>query len=189
MSRRANAPVVALVLLAGVAGCPRPAGVSPGAAGADGGDATAPDATATAGDEANRAAPDGAEPGETAATVAPPPEEPLVAEEREKDPRSEKVTVTVVVEPRSGATRVTWGARSLGAPPLKLERDRYSGPLDLVITSPGYLVAHTRAFTDRDDVVTVRLVPVKDAARMHGYRSQAGVPKPATPPAAQNRRP
>jgi hypothetical protein len=96
--------------------------------------------------------------------------EPLQAEEHENDPRSETVIIKVLVDPPRHS-RISWGPKDLGAAPLEIRRPRGSGPLDLVVRTPGYLTVHTRAFSDRDDKVTIRLVPDSDARRMLGYRA------------------
>lgn len=97
--------------------------------------------------------------------------EPLPAEERERDPGSETVTIRVVVDPPKRA-RVFWGPKDLGMSPLEIRRPRGSGPVDLILRAPGYLTVHTRAFTDRDDRVTVHLIPETEAPRMLGYRAK-----------------
>jgi hypothetical protein len=99
------------------------------------------------------------------------PEEPLVGEERERDPRSETVTIKLFVEPRRPA-HVIWGVKDLGVAPLEITRPRDTGPLDLVVMAPGYLPLHTRAFTDRDDKITVHLYAETEAPGMLGYRAE-----------------
>ena len=94
----------------------------------------------------------------------------LSLEEGEVDPGSGTVTVRLAVEPRR-PVHVFWGAKDLGLAPLEIQRPRGSGPMDLILRSPGFLTVHTRAFTDRDDRITVRLVPETEAPRMLGYRT------------------
>lgn len=81
---------------------------------------------------------------------------------------TETVTVKLQVEPPRVA-HVFWGARDLGPAPLEVKRPRGSGPLDLILRAPGYLPFHTRAFTDKDDHLAVRLVPEAGAASQFGY--------------------
>jgi len=95
-------------------------------------------------------------------------DETLVAEERDPDPRSATVTIKVIVDPRRKA-HVFWGRKDLGEAPLEVQRPRDSGPVDLVVTAPGYLPLHTRAFTDRDDKLFLRLFSVQEAPQMLGY--------------------
>ncbi|MEA2699355.1 MAG: hypothetical protein QOI66_3626 [Myxococcales bacterium] len=95
-------------------------------------------------------------------------DETLVAEERDPDPRSATVTIKVIVDRRRKA-HVFWGRKDLGEAPLDLQRPRDSGPVDLVVTAPGYLPLHTRAFTDRDDKLFLRLFPAQEAPQMLGY--------------------
>lgn len=97
--------------------------------------------------------------------------ESLRVEERERDPRSETVTIKVVTDSPKGA-QVYWGPKDLGPTPLEILRPRSSGPLDLILRAPGYLTLHTRAFTDRDDRIAVHLIPETDAPRMLGYRAR-----------------
>jgi hypothetical protein len=95
---------------------------------------------------------------------------PLQVEERERDPRSDTVTIKLLVEPPKRA-HAFWGMKDLGMTPLEIQRPRGSGPLDLAIRAPGYLTIHTRAFTDRDDKVSIRLVPEAEAPHTFGYRA------------------
>lgn len=97
----------------------------------------------------------------------------LEAEETEENPRSEKVTIKISVDPPVRGTVILWGRKNLGKPPLELVRERGSGPLDLVVRAPGYLPFHTRAFTDRDDKLHVRLVTEKQATSLLGWKPPA----------------
>ena len=107
--------------------------------------------------------------------------ESLKVEEGESDPRSETVTIKVVVDPPKPA-HVFWGAQDLGVAPLEIKRPRGSGPVDLVVRSPGALTVHTRAFTDRDDKIAIRLVPETEAARVFGYRPPQSQSRPDQDP-------
>jgi hypothetical protein len=80
-----------------------------------------------------------------------------------------EVSIRLVVEP-AVATHVFWGVKDLGATPLEIVRPRGSGPLDLSVRAPGYLTFHTRAYTDRDDKIAIRMVPFAQAAGTFGYR-------------------
>jgi hypothetical protein len=95
-------------------------------------------------------------------------DETLVAEERDPDPRSATVTIKVIVDPRRKA-HVFWGRKDLGEAPLELQRPRDSGPVDLVVVASGCLPLHTRAFTDRDDKLFLRLFSAQEAPQMLGY--------------------
>ncbi len=99
-----------------------------------------------------------------------PVEEALVEEAPEANPRSETVTIKLVAE-ASRQARVFWGRKDLGLAPLELQRPRGSGPLDLLVVAPGALPLHTRVFTDRDDKLSLRLVPESDAPSMLGYHA------------------
>jgi hypothetical protein len=108
-----------------------------------------------------------------AAAAAEPDAEPeeLAVEEREQDPRSRTVKIKLWVTPVDAS--VFWGSKNLGTAgklPLELERPRSSGPMDLVVRTPGYLPFHARLYTDRDDRLTVRLVKPEDAPRLLGYK-------------------
>jgi hypothetical protein len=88
-------------------------------------------------------------------------------------PSTETVTIRLVADARRQA-QVFWGRKLLGVAPLELERPRGSGPLDLLVVAPGYLPLHTRVFTDRDEVLALRLYSDKEAAGLLGYTA----PKP-----------
>jgi hypothetical protein len=107
----------------------------------------------------------------------------LVGEERERDPRSETVKIKVLGGDKRQA-HVFWGRKDLGVAPLEIERPRHSGPVDLVVMAPGYLPFHARAFTDRDDLISVHLYSAAEAPQLLGYRaSEVPVPpRPAVPP-------
>jgi hypothetical protein len=80
------------------------------------------------------------------------------------------VTIRLLVEPAKRA-HVFWGAKDFGLAPLELRRPRGSGPLDLVLRAPGFLTLHTRVFTERDNSLSVHLVPEAEASRFPGYQS------------------
>jgi len=79
--------------------------------------------------------------------------------------RPRSVKVQIVADPPQKA-HVYWGVKDLGLAPLEIERPRGSGPLDLILRAPGFLVVHTRAFTEHDDKVVVHLIaaPVPPSA-------------------------
>jgi hypothetical protein len=107
-------------------------------------------------------------------------EEPLVGEAPESNPTSETVTIKLVADPARKA-RVFWGRKDLGLAPLELTRPRGSGPMDLVVVTPGAMTLHTRVFTDRDDKLALRLYAESEAPGMLGYRQdQVPEPKPTT---------
>lgn len=127
------------------------------------------------------------------ATQAAPPQVPAVAG---MPPVAVPATVkiTIVTVPSAKKVFVNWGKKKLGivAPrqPLIVQRPRDSGPLDLIITSEGYLPVQTRAFTFADSKLAVKLTPVDQKNTLLGYREElppaapdAGV-APAVPPPA-----
>jgi hypothetical protein len=69
---------------------------------------------------------------------------------------ADTVRVQILVDPPHKA-HVFWGLKDFGVAPLEIERPRGSGPLDLVVRAPGFLVFHTRAFTEHDDRIYVHL--------------------------------
>jgi hypothetical protein len=102
-------------------------------------------------------------------------EEELQSEERETNPTSETVTLTLNISPPVKAL-VMWGAKQLARvapdkPTVELQRPRSSGPLDLEIRAEGFLPHHTRLHSDRNDKVNVRLVRPAEASTLHGFRS------------------
>jgi len=100
--------------------------------------------------------------------IAAPAEAALAAEDRDPDPRSQLVTIKLIADARRKA-HVFWGRKDLGEVPLSLQRPRDSGPLDLLVTAPGYLPLHTRVFTDRDDQLFLRLFSLSEAPQLLGY--------------------
>jgi hypothetical protein len=113
-------------------------------------------------------------------TAAAPVEAPLVEEVPEGDPRSETVTIKLVADPARKA-HVFWGRKDLGLAPLEVTRPRGSGPLDLVVVTPGALTLHTRVFTDRDDKLALHLYAEDAGPTLLGYRPD-DVPDDAKPP-------
>ena len=102
-------------------------------------------------------------------------EDDLQSEEREANPLSETVTLTLSISPPVKAT-VMWGSKQLARvapdnPTVELQRPRNTGPLDLDIRAEGFLPHHTRLHSDRNDKVSVRLVRPADAPGLLGYRS------------------
>lgn len=97
------------------------------------------------------------------------------------------VTIHVLVEPPQRA-HVIWGVKDFGLAPLDIRRPRGSGPLDLVIHAPGYLTLHTRAFTDRDNTLSARLVSEAEAPRFAGYQAPAPTVTAHAPAGAASRR-
>jgi hypothetical protein len=85
------------------------------------------------------------------------------------------VTIRLLVDPPKRA-HVYWGAKDFGLAPLEIRRPRGSGPLDLVLRAPGFLTLHTRVFTDRDNGLSIHLVPEAEAARFSGYQTPAPPP-------------
>src|SRR5206468_3594040 len=72
--------------------------------------------------------------------------------------------------------------------PLELQRPRGSGPLDLLVVAPGALPLHTRAFTDRDDKLALRLVAESGGPSLLGYRPEpAPTENPPRPDSARSR--
>ncbi|HEX4404999.1 MAG TPA: hypothetical protein VH560_09235 [Polyangia bacterium] len=108
--------------------------------------------------------------GPPAAPPTPSSPDDLVAETPESNPNSETVTIKLVSE-QARKAHVFWGRKDLGLAPLELQRPRGSGPLDLVVVTPGALTLHTRVFTDRDDKLALRFYAVADAPTMLGYRA------------------
>jgi hypothetical protein len=102
-------------------------------------------------------------------------------------PLSPNVKLTFRTFPPRRAT-VTWGGKRLGIiernRPLVVERARDSGPLDVVVRSPGYLTVHARAYTFNDAVVDVKITPLDKKDTLYGYQQplgDAGVPEIAAP--------
>jgi len=120
----------------------------------------------------------------SAAAPAPPPPPPLPDDlEPEPEPvpaSTETVTIKLIAEARRQA-RVTWGRKDLGVAPLEIVRPRGSAPLDLLIVAPGYLPLRTRVFTDRNDVLALRLYTEREASVLPGFSSNRDKAPSPTP--------
>ena len=91
------------------------------------------------------------------------------------------VRITVRTTPRVRA-EVRWGRKLLGEAPLTFDRPQDSGPMDLVLSAPGYLTIRTRVYTFIDDSLSVTMTRDADRASLFGYRREppdAGVPDAA----------
>ena len=155
--------------LAGAVACsPGPSHPRVGA-GADGGTAVAPQPRAVeAGADLGGASPS---PSPAAASDASAKtRQPPVTRASDDAAPVDLVTIHVLVEPPQRA-HVIWGAKDFGLGPLDIRRPRGSGPLDLLVRAPGYLTLHTRAFTDRDNTLSIHLVPEAEATRFPGYQA------------------
>lgn len=89
------------------------------------------------------------------------------------------VTIKLLADPRRQA-HVTWGRKDLGVAPLEIVRPRGSAPLDLLIQAPDCLPLHTRVFTDRDDVLSLRLYSEREGAGLPGYSPPIAAPTGVT---------
>jgi hypothetical protein len=83
-------------------------------------------------------------------------------------PGAPQVTIKLVADTAKKA-HIFWGRKDLGVAPLEILRPRGSGPLDLLVSAPGFLPLHTRVFTDRDDVLSLRLYDAESARGLLGY--------------------
>jgi len=79
-----------------------------------------------------------------------------------------QVTLKLLADANRKA-HVFWGRKDLGVAPLEIRRPRGSGPLDLLFVAPGYLPLHTRAFTDHDETLSVRLYDEEAASGLLGH--------------------
>ena len=100
---------------------------------------------------------------------------------RSRRPTStETVTIKLIADARRQA-RVTWGRKDLGMAPLEIVRPRGSAPLDLLIVAPGYLPLQTRVFTDRNDILALRLYTEREASVLPGFSSNRDKAPSPTP--------
>jgi hypothetical protein len=106
----------------------------------------------------------------TSTDPLPEPEPPLEAPRPDAAP--EMVTIKLLADQRAQA-HVFWGRKELGIAPVEVMRPRGSGPLDLLVLAEGYLPLHTRAFTDRNETLALRLVPTTSASGLPGYSPPA----------------
>jgi hypothetical protein len=72
--------------------------------------------------------------------------------------------------------KVYWGKKLLGLTPLPIDRPRDSGPVDLVLRADGYFPVHTRAYTYKSDVISLRATKLADRMKILGAK------KDLTPP-------
>ena len=79
-----------------------------------------------------------------------------------------QVTLKLLADANRKA-HVFWGRKDLGVAPLEIRRPRGSGPLDLLFVAPGFLPLHTRAFTDHDETLSVRLYDEEAASGLLGH--------------------
>ena len=79
-----------------------------------------------------------------------------------------EVTIKLVADAGREA-HVFWGRKDLGVAPLEIHRPRGSGPLDLTVLAAGFLPLHTRAYTDHDETLSLRLYDAAEARGLLGY--------------------
>jgi hypothetical protein len=79
-----------------------------------------------------------------------------------------EVTIKLVAD-ASKQAHVFWGRKDLGVAPLELHRPRASGPLDLTVMAAGFLPLHTRAYTEHDETLSLRLYDADGARGLLGY--------------------
>ena len=84
-----------------------------------------------------------------------------------------QVTLKLLADANRKA-HVFWGRKDLGVAPLEIRRPRGSGPLDLLFVAPGFLPLHTRAFTDHDETLSVRLYDEAAANGLLGHPIRSG---------------
>lgn len=90
-------------------------------------------------------------------------------------PRKKTVKLTFTTAPRVSA-RVYYGKKELGTTPFSVDWPRDSGPVDVVVRAHGYLPVNTRAYTFRDDDVSVKLTRMAEAHELLGYRKPVEAP-------------
>lgn len=100
-------------------------------------------------------------------------------------PLSPNVNVTFRTYPNRRAS-VMWGGKRLGfidrGKPLVVERPRDSGPLDVVIRSPGFVPVHVRAYTFDDNTVDVKITPNDKKDTIFGYKQPLPPEDAGAPP-------
>jgi len=89
---------------------------------------------------------------------------------------SPNVKIVFRVLPSTITATIKWGNKKLGIikpkTSLTVERPRDSGPLDLVLSSQGYIPVHTRAYTFTNSVVLVKMTPLDKKNTIYGYREE-----------------
>ncbi len=101
--------------------------------------------------------------------AAPAPPAPAVAP-------SPNVKIVFTVVPSTKKAMVFWGKKKLGpiAPhqPLVIQRQRDSGPLDVIVRAEDCVPVQTRAYTFGDSKVSVKLTPLAEKNTLLGYRDE-----------------
>jgi len=126
--------------------------------------------------ESAPAAPGASTPPPSAAPGAPNAPTGQVEVQNDAPTTSPNVKIVFRVLPSTITTTIKWGNKKLGIikpkTSLTVERPRDSGPLDLVLTSQGYIPVHTRAYTFTNSVVLVKMTPLDKKNTIYGYREE-----------------
>jgi hypothetical protein len=95
-------------------------------------------------------------------------------------PPSPPAKVKIMVRTTPPKVFVHWGKKKLGLTPLNFERPRDSGPIDLVLRLQGYFPVRTRAYTVKNDIVSVKMVKLENRMTIFGAKQElppdGGVP-------------
>jgi hypothetical protein len=97
-------------------------------------------------------------------------------------PKPRPTKVKIIVRSVPPKAFVFWGKKKLGPTPVTLERPTDSGPIDLVIRAEGYISFHTRAYTVKNDPMTIRLTKLADRMSIFGAKAELP-PEPSPSPA------
>jgi hypothetical protein len=96
-------------------------------------------------------------------------------------PPSPPAKVKIMVRTSPSKVFVHWGKKNLGLTPLNFERPRDSGPIDLVLRLQGYFPVRTRAYTVKNDIVSVKMVKLENRMTIFGAKAELP-PDGGTPP-------
>ena len=109
-----------------------------------------------------------------------------------KPPDKVKIFVRTVPAKVPGKVWVSWGKKKLGFVPLTIERPRDSGPVDLILRAKDYFPVHARAYTVKNDVLSVKLTKLTDKMTLFGAKQEIPEPDaidPLSPATAGNATP
>jgi hypothetical protein len=86
--------------------------------------------------------------------------------------RKPRPKIKIVVRSNPPKSLVFWGRKKLGETPLTFERPRDSGPVDLLVRNEGYFPVHVRAYTFRNDTVSVKMTKVENRQSLFGAKKE-----------------
>jgi len=87
-------------------------------------------------------------------------------------PTTQAPNIKITVRTTPPKIWVSWGKKKLGLTPLTIERPRDSGPVDLVLRGTGFFPIHTRAYTVKNDVISVKMIKLENRMTIFGAKEE-----------------